>query len=44
MEGEDIVKLFRAKKKFEDLLIKVNGPYIEATIELQKWKKKIFKR
>ena len=44
MEGEDIVKLFRAKKEFEDLLIKVNGPYIEATIELQKWKKKIFKR
>lgn len=44
MEGEDTVKLFRAKKEFEDLLIKVNGPYIEATIELQKWKKKIFKR
>ena len=41
MEGEDIVKLFRAKKEFEDLLIKVNGPYIEATIELQKWKKKM---
>ena len=32
------------KAEFEDLLIKVNGPYIEATIELQKWKKKIFKR
>ena len=44
MEGEDTVKLFRAKKEFEDLLIKVNAPYIEATIELQKWKKKIFKR
>ena len=44
MEGEDIVKLFRAKKEFEDLLIKVNGPYIEATIELQKWERKMFKR
>ena len=44
MESEDVVNFFRAKKEFEDLLIKVNGPYIEATIELQKWKKKIFKR
>ena len=41
MEGEDIVKLFRAKKEFEDLLIKVNGPYIEATKEWQKFKKDI---
>ena len=44
MEGEDIVKLFREKKEFEDLLIKVNGPYIEATIELQKLERKMFKR
>ena len=44
MEGEDVVKLFRAKKEFEDLLIKVDGPYIEATMELQKLERKMFKR
>ena len=41
MEGEDVVKLFRAKKEFEDILIKVNGPYIEATEEWQKFKEEI---
>lgn len=44
MESEDVVKLFRAKKEFEDLLIKVDGPYIEATMELQKLERKMFKR
>ena len=44
MESEDIVKLFRAKKEFEDLLIKINGPYIEAIEELQKLERKMFKR
>ena len=43
MEREDTVNFFRAKKEFEDLLIKVNGPYIEATIELQKLQRKIFR-
>ena len=41
MEGEDVVKLFRAKKEFEDILIKVNGPYIEAKEEWQKFKEEI---
>lgn len=44
MEGEDVVKLFRAKKEFEDLLIKVDDPYIEATMELQKLERKMFKK
>lgn len=44
MESEDIVKFFRAKKEFEDLLIKVDGPHIEAINELQKLERKMFKR
>lgn len=36
------VKLFRAKKKFEELLIQANKPHIEAMEELKKFGRKLF--
>lgn len=36
------VKLFRAKKKFEELLIQANKPHIEAMEELKNFGKKLF--
>lgn len=35
------VKLFRAKKEFEDLLVKVYGPEIESLIELKKFEREL---